>query len=155
MQKKKIQLIITGVLVIVLFFAAASGVKKAREAKSKSASIAAGAAGLGQDQSLKEKMSAEVKDGANQLLQKLEEETRGLELIRDPFVPAPVVPSKTIPSGLHLTGIVWDRENPKAIINEIITSVGDSLEGNSVVEIKQDRVILHDGIHYFELRLGQ
>lgn len=72
---------------------------------------------------------------------------------RDPFSTSPA-PIKGY-GGLTLEGIIWDKENPMAIINDNIVKIGDKVSGNTVVDIKQDKVILNDGTKDFELRLGQ
>ena len=69
---------------------------------------------------------------------------------RNPFVLAEGITAVT---GLNLIGILWDADSPQAIINEEIVRVGDRVEGNEVVDILKDRVILHDGEKEFELRL--
>lgn len=56
---------------------------------------------------------------------------------------------------LTINGILWDKKNPLAIINEEIVKVGDKIDGNKVVSIEQDRVILNDGSKDIELLLGQ
>jgi len=61
--------------------------------------------------------------------------------------------SSIIASGL--SGILWDKENPKAIINEAIVGIGDKVGGSIVKDITKDKVILNDGANDFELRLGQ
>ena len=72
---------------------------------------------------------------------------------RDPFSTSPA-PIKGY-GGLTLGGIVWDKENPMAIINDNIVKIGDKVSGNTVVDIKQDKVILNDGTKDFELKLEQ
>lgn len=72
---------------------------------------------------------------------------------RDPFS-ASSAPIKGY-RGFVLSGIMWDKESPTAIINDNIVKIGDKISGNAVVDIKQDRVILSDGIKDFELKLGQ
>jgi hypothetical protein len=57
--------------------------------------------------------------------------------------------------GLTINGILWDKKNPLAIINERIVKIGDKIDGNTVVGIEQDRVILNDGSKDIELLLGQ
>lgn len=56
---------------------------------------------------------------------------------------------------LTINGILWDKKNPLAIINEEIVKVGDKIDGNTVVGIEQNRVILNDGSKDIELLLGQ
>lgn len=71
---------------------------------------------------------------------------------RNPFA-AREVTVKVAPQ-LTLSGIMWDEENPKAIINNNMVGIGDKVGPNTVVDIKKDRVILNDGTADFELRLG-
>ena len=54
---------------------------------------------------------------------------------------------------LELKGILWDDQNPKAVINEDIVAVGDLVGGSLVVDIRKDRVVLYDGSSDFELHL--
>ena len=72
---------------------------------------------------------------------------------RDPFSTSPA-PIKGY-GGLTLGGIMWDKKNPMAIINDNIVKIGDTVSGNTVVDIKQDKVILNDGSKDIELLLGQ
>ena len=73
---------------------------------------------------------------------------------RNPFVPKGS-PGK--PGGPKLTvdGIMWREKNPKAIINNALVGVGDTISGSTVVDIKKDRVIFNDGTEYFEVRMSQ
>jgi len=86
--------------------------------------------------------------------------------VRNPFFPkTPLTPSAsaTSPSsttalatpGLTLDGIMWDAENPRAMINGSLVGIGDKIYGNKVIDIKEDRVILNDGTEDFVLRLGR
>ena len=70
---------------------------------------------------------------------------------RNPFVP--VVSNVPQQSNLVLSGIIWNKEKPKAIIGEAIVTKGDKIGGNTVVDIKPDKVILNDGTKEFELKL--
>jgi hypothetical protein len=58
-------------------------------------------------------------------------------------------------SEFSLNGVLWDTENPKAIINGRIVGVGDNVREYTVIEIMQNKVILSDGARDFELRVGQ
>jgi len=73
--------------------------------------------------------------------------------LRDPFS-ASSTPIKGY-GGPTLDGIMWDKKNPMAIINNNIVKIGDTVSGNTVVDIKQDKVILNDGSKDIELLLGQ
>ena len=73
---------------------------------------------------------------------------------RSPFMSANA--SKTSPvSGLVLSGIVWDKDNPKAVIGDAILTKGSTIKGNKVVDIKRDAVIITDGTNTFELKLAK
>jgi len=56
-------------------------------------------------------------------------------------------------TNLSLTGVAWDKEKPQAVINGRIVGVGDVVAGHRVVSIKEDRVILNDGVSNVELPL--
>ncbi|MFC1646610.1 hypothetical protein ACFL2Y_05500 [Candidatus Omnitrophota bacterium] len=66
---------------------------------------------------------------------------------------SPFTLKKVVDKTIRLNGIVWDEHIPKAIINDYIVGIGDTIGENTVVDIKQDRVILSDGTRTFELRL--
>jgi len=67
---------------------------------------------------------------------------------RNPFMTGSVNASL---SGLSLSGIMWDPDNPMAIINGQLVSVGDQVERYQVVTITQDDVSVTDGIEVFKL----
>src|SRR3989338_63116 len=81
---------------------------------------------------------------------KLKEETRALELRRDPFFKQVVASS--VRGGPSLSGIAWDEGDPTAIINGRIAHRGDSVDGYVVVDIQKDRVVLSDGTQDLELK---
>ena len=60
---------------------------------------------------------------------------------------------KTV-AGFTLNGILWDEEAPQAIINDNVVGIGDEIRGNTVVDIKEDRVVFSDGYSNFELEIG-
>lgn len=70
---------------------------------------------------------------------------------RDPFS----LPGASVKKfkGFILNGILWDKENPMAIINNRIVKAGDSISGSVVIGIKEDRVVLTDGATEFDLIL--
>jgi len=72
---------------------------------------------------------------------------------RDPFVitQAPAANS----SALALGGIVYDEKDSYALINNQLLHIGDEVNGNRVVDIQQDTVILNDGNKNIELKLEQ
>ena len=57
-------------------------------------------------------------------------------------------------SGLALAGILWDPQQPMAIINGRTVRVGAELEGYRVTDITQDRVSITDGTQTFQLSIA-
>ena len=52
-------------------------------------------------------------------------------------------------AGLTLSGIIWDRRKPLAIINDRVVSVGDSVKGSTILEILKDMIVFEqDGIYH-------
>ena len=83
----------------------------------------------------------------------LEQESKSIELKRDPFTGALIMSEKSVQSGLALTGILWDKAKPLAIIDGDVVKKGDRLGNKVVVDIKRDRVILSDGQGFFEIKI--
>ena len=70
---------------------------------------------------------------------------------RSPFIPKGA-PGAAY-SKLVLNGILASGKEFKAMIGDAVVGKGDKVEGNTVVEVKQDEVILNDGTKDFELKL--
>lgn len=85
--------------------------------------------------------------------QKLKQKKRAgyKEWGRDPFVITQTPASHS--SALALGGIVYDEKDSYVLINDQVLHRGDQVNGNRVVDIKRDRVILNDGNKDIELRL--
>ncbi|MDP3804349.1 MAG: hypothetical protein Q8Q87_02215 [Candidatus Omnitrophota bacterium] len=71
---------------------------------------------------------------------------------RSPFVPTGVPGTS---SSLVLSGILSSGKGLKATIGDAIVGKGDKVGGNTVVDIKKDKVILNDGTKDFELKLNE
>ena len=71
---------------------------------------------------------------------------------RDPFSIRSSVSGRTS-SGFNLGGIIWLAEGWKAIVDDAIIKIGDTIGGKKVVDIKKDKVILNDGTKNSELKL--
>ena len=67
---------------------------------------------------------------------------------RDPFTHGASV---GLMGGFTLSGILWDATAPIAMVNGQMVSVGDTVEGYRVTEIRIDRVLLSDGEQTHEL----
>jgi hypothetical protein len=85
----------------------------------------------------------------------LEQQSKSIELKRDPFISVPIVSEKSLHPEISLTGILWDKAKPLAIIDGNVVKKGQRVGNKTIVEIKQDRVILSDGQIISEIRLGQ
>ena len=55
---------------------------------------------------------------------------------------------------LSLNGILWNDQQPMAIINDQTVRVGESIEGYTVVEIGKDFVSVTDGTQTIQLRIA-
>lgn len=138
MQKKDIvKISITGVLIFILLFTGINIMKKTKKSKHLENKVA--------------KTSVYARD----LFKMQEEESRNLELERDPFAVGSITSSETSSSEIQLNGILWDKSGSLAIINHTIVKIGDKIGENTLVDIKEDGIILNDGSHDFELKLGR
>lgn len=54
-----------------------------------------------------------------------------------------------------LDGIMWRKDNPKAIIGGEIVGVGNSVSGYTVTAIEPDSVVLHSGTEEITIELEQ
>jgi len=56
---------------------------------------------------------------------------------------------------LYIEGIMWDDQNPSAIINGNIVGVGDTVESKTIVDIRPNSVIISGDDGEIELRLNE
>ena len=147
-RKKIIQLAATVVLVVILLLAVNNAIRASGKRKHRAAVKAASLPGAG---------PASVDTAGKPLYQIQEEEAGAADLKKDPFAPL-VKEEKKAPAPapvITLTGILWDKDKPLAIINNRVVKIGDTAGGSRVVEIKENSVILNDGTKDFELKLGR
>lgn len=76
---------------------------------------------------------------------------------KDPFAP-PVINTRgkagtEVLSGIRLEGIIWEQDNPLAIINSKVVTVGAKVGGALVVEIKKDEVVFEINGQQFPMKL--
>ncbi|MFH0762303.1 MAG: hypothetical protein V1925_00205 [Candidatus Omnitrophota bacterium] len=157
-KKRLIEIILTAVLIIILVFAVGNSVKKIKHGTRSAAKPGAGAAPAAAGKIPKKKASpAAMPVKPHYQLQ--EEESRNLELTRNPFAAAAGVKADDTSSvqadQIALSGILWDKDKPLAIINNKVVKTGDKAGGCRVVEIKEESVVLNDGARDFELKLGR
>jgi len=142
MDKNRIQIIITSILIIILIFTWANSIKtiKKKIATNKAAVQAYKDTIPNPSSSMPSKSSDKVSSW-----------------VRDPFSGKTYISmrkSESVSKALTLAGIIWDKDKPAALINDRIVNVGDRIGGNTVVSIKNDRVLLNDGTNDFELKIG-
>ena len=70
---------------------------------------------------------------------------------RNIFIPKGV--PGTVSSKLSLSGILASGKGFKAMIGDSIVGKGDKIDGNTVIEVEKEKVILNDGTKDFELKL--
>ncbi len=142
-QKDLIELGITGVLAIVLIFVFGNTAKKLQSRNSRTKIV----------DLVSQSAAATEKIDSKSLYNTLEQEAKSIELKRDPFTSAPIINERNMQSGFALTGILWDKLKPLAIIDGEVVKKGDRVGSKVIVDIKRDRVILSDGQEFFEIRL--
>lgn len=140
-QKDLVELGVTGILLVVLIFAFVHAAKK--PAGRSLAPETVDLSGIG---------SADA-SGATSLYNLLEQEAKSFDLKRDPFTAAPIITEKNTQPGFALTGILWDKIKPLAIIDGEVVKKGDRIADKTVADIKRDGVILSDGQEFIEIKL--
>jgi hypothetical protein len=149
-KKSLIQLSITVVLLIVLIFLLANSSKRPQHSSlTPESAISASRISLAVSP-----IPGSSGKGGN-LYNLLEQQSKSIELKRDPFISVPIVSEKSLHPEISLTGILWDKAKPLAIIDGNVVKKGQRVGNKTIVEIKQDRVILSDGQIISEIRLGQ
>lgn len=127
-KKEKVELTITGIGVIFLIFLVIGNVGKLQAKKRLMAKASKTVASSMSEpiffETVREEIS-EIKGGWG----------------RDPFL---LRTSSMVISGLEgliLNGIVWDNENPYAIINDDVMKIGDEIGTMTIVEITKNSVV--------------
>lgn len=150
-KKDIIKLIITGILSLVfilLVINSMSAVKNARELKKKALCAPELTLIQGKENNQDKKQAGKF------TYKKLEEKSMSLMPTRDPFSDLPVtIINKSSPNTLSLSGILWDTQNPLALINGMTVKVGDKVRNYIITNIEQDKVVLNDGTKDFELKI--
>jgi len=140
-RKDKIELVITLLLAIILIMVTARALGKKEKGPLETSTM------------MKTSTNSTIVE-ADPLYERLEEEAQQMSLKRDPFTKVSEPQESKVPV-LQLKGIFWDNQKPTAIINDQIVEVGDKIFGHEVVFIREDRVILNDGLRHFELILEE
>lgn len=140
MEKKKIELIITIGLCVVFILALSNSIRKIKSKFAAPIQQAVPEAEQPQQQ-LKAPLDVSVKDDDAQW-------------VRDPFS-GKIYSGKEEIIDLRLSGIIWDAQNPRALINDSVVGEGGSIGQFKVIKIFKDKVQLGIGNRTFEIKLPQ
>ena len=141
------EIIITGVLILILLFSWVNSLKALKKRAERKP--AAAAIGIKQEVGF---TTPAITLAVKQDLPSGKDAGWG----RDPFSGRVYTAAKEeTQKELRLSGVIWDKERPVAIINNKVVEKGSMIGGNTVVAIKEDRVVLSDGMSTFELKIGQ
>jgi hypothetical protein len=154
MDKKKIELIVTGVLILVFIFAVVNAFKPRRQRSRPSPEAVKVKKAKEAIVPLPKEVKSSFPSASPQLLS-LQKERAELDWGRDPFSKAV---RKEFYSGtsLVLKGISLGREGRGyALINDEVVTVGDTISGYQVMEVEKNRVFLKKEEESFYLVLPE
>jgi len=78
------------------------------------------------------------------------------EIKRDPFSPGSLDSNQeNAASELFLKGIVWNMDNPSAVINDRVLFIGEVISGYRVTQILENSVVLEKENSKLNLKLNQ
>ena len=76
---------------------------------------------------------------------------------KDPFAPPEINDQgqggAEVLSGIKVEGIIWEKDNPLAVVNSKVVMVGETVAGVLVAEIKEDEVIFEINGRRFPVKL--
>ncbi len=80
---------------------------------------------------------------AKEIEKRAEEEVKPLVWGRDPFV---LVETGAVERGapIALGGIIWDRKQPKAMINDEVYKIGDKIGNIEIIDIRKNSIIIKE-----------
>lgn len=143
MDKKKVEIIVTSGLVLVLVLAWAGSISRIKKASPLKPAAQAPVAPATQSTP-----ASGIPQASNQ---QVEEE---INWARDPFS-GKLYAKITVESrsDLHLAGIMWDNESPAAVVNDRVVEVGDRINDYTVIKINPESVVLREGLREVEIRM--
>jgi len=144
MDKKRVEIIITAVLTVVLILAVINSMKTVKNKLKPPAAAALAQPSQQPSAALMQKMAPKKQQGAPEIL----------DWLRCPFS-GKVYSASGKSVKLKLTGILWDEKMPQALISDSIVKKGDSVGNYIVVKINKNSVVLNDGTKDIELTVGQ
>lgn len=139
MDKKKIEIIAGGFLIIVFFFIVLSNLKG------------------GKKEIYRQNISRVLKENTsfkNIDYESLNEKFDRMPWRKNPFGINTIKPKK-ISRSVSLQGILWDPVSAAVIFGDMFLKIGDKIEDYEILNIKEESVVLTDGELVYELRVGQ
>jgi len=148
MDKKRIEIIVTSFLVLILIFVWLNSIKVLKKRIVQKVKFPAAAQSA-------DFLKLELIGLEKEVFVKKEKEWNedaSLVWIRCPFC-GKRYGQQEVMVDLAVSGIIWDEVNPQAIINSKILAEGDSIGGFSIEKIEKQKVILSDGKKRIELNI--
>lgn len=149
MDKKRLEIIITSVLILVLVFAWINSIKIFLKKKAKYKATPPAAAQLAPLPASLQVASVTQEVEAGKDYSSYEEDDS--DFVRSPF--SGKLYGEEEPVDFKISGLIWDELNPQIIINDKISKVGDSIEGYIIEKIEKQKVTLFNGIRRIELNI--
>ncbi len=143
-RKQKIELIITGVGIVILIYMFSGIFTKTRTVESPE-NKASGHSVISDATNFSEKNPMEEIEGI------ADKKPWG----RNPFTFGAIASRAPGADSLELNGIVWDEYNPYAIVNNEVLKTGDVINGMTVLDIREKEIILDSGNEEYRLRLAE
>lgn len=141
MDKKKRQLIITGVLLVVMVILMGKALFRGKKGSPAFRVVSSQSSVSLETMATNMAFLASVRQSESMRL--LQEAEWQKPWGRDPFDAAEALDAKTGgSSSFSLSGIVWDEKMPVAIINDKLLQTGDQIDGCQVKEIRRSSVSL-------------
>jgi len=141
-KKQKIELTITGIGVIFLIFMLIGSLGKAHKRKRVAAKVRTESAAL---------LSSPVSFGRDKAKESAIKQGWG----RDPFFPGSTsVASDSGLAGFVLNGIVYGDDNPYALVNSDIVTIGDIVDDAVILEINEDNVVIEQDDKKYTLKVS-
>lgn len=147
MDKKRIEIIATAIMVLILIVAWTNSFKVIRKRGSPVPAVVAVAP----------QANAVKFDQPQQPAKKDKPEEVLGQWGRDPFSGKTYTTVSRVQGlgDIKIEGIIWDKKNPLVMINGRVLKKGDNFKGNVIVDIKENSVILSDGNRDLELKVGK
>lgn len=147
MGKKRIEIIITSALILMLVFAWLNAFKVLDKKVKKGAKPQPAVYSPKMESALMQSGEKAVEADKYSKWQ----EGENIDFVRSPFSGKRY--GEEEPINFKVSGLMWDDENPQVIINNRISKVGDSIDGFILEKIEKQKVTLFNGKKRIELNI--